>query len=96
MGWTFLTNHAQVLLCIARNPRVTAQEIARTIGITERAVQRILHDLHEAGYISHVREGRHNHYTIYGDQPLRHPAVQNITVRELLAALTNGATVMAK
>ncbi|OAN44918.1 DNA-binding protein [Chloroflexus islandicus] len=90
MSWTFLTNHAQVLLCIARNPRVTAHDIAQTVGITERAVQRILHDLHEAGYISHVREGRHNRYTIYPDQPLRHPAQQGLAVRDLLAILLNG------
>ncbi|MCS6888712.1 MAG: winged helix-turn-helix domain-containing protein [Chloroflexus sp.] len=92
MSWTFLTNHAQVLLCIARNPRVTAHDIAQTVGITERAVQRILHDLHEAGYISHVREGRHNRYTIYADRPLRHPAQQGLSVGELLAVLMNGGT----
>ncbi|WP_298815553.1 helix-turn-helix transcriptional regulator [Chloroflexus sp.] len=90
MSWTFLTNHAQVLLCIARNPRATAHEIAQTVGITERAVQRILHDLHEAGYVSHVRESRHNLYTIYPDRPLRHSAQQGLTVGDLLAALVNG------
>jgi len=93
MSWTFLTNHAYVLLCITRNPRATAQEIAQMVGITERAVQRILHDLHEEGYISHVREGRHNYYTIYGDRSLRHPTLQGITLRELLAVLANGTVV---
>ncbi len=65
------------------------------VGITERAVQRILHDLHEEGYISHVREGRHNYYTIYGDRSLRHPLLQRMTLRDLVAVLTNG-TVVAK
>ncbi|GIV90003.1 MAG: transcriptional regulator [Chloroflexus sp.] len=87
MSWSFLTNHAQVLLCIARNPRVTAHEIAQMVGITERAVQRILHDLHTDGYISHVREGRYNRYTIYADRSMRHPAQQGLTVGEFLAML---------
>lgn len=85
--WTFLTNHAQVLLCIARNRSITAREIAGQIGITERAVQRILRDLHEAEYISHVREGRQNHYELYLDRPMRHPAQQGHAVRELLDLL---------
>ncbi len=89
MGWTFLTNHAQVLLCIARNPRATVLEMAQTVGITERAVQRILHDLHEAGYLSHVREGRYNRYTVYADRSLRYAAQPDLTVRDLLAVFVN-------
>ncbi|NTU80608.1 MAG: winged helix-turn-helix transcriptional regulator [Chloroflexales bacterium] len=85
--WTFLTNHAQVLICIARNQGVTAREIAGQVGITERAVQRILRDLHEANYISHTRDGRTNHYEIHIDAPMRHPAQRSHTVRELIDLL---------
>jgi DNA-binding MarR family transcriptional regulator len=85
--WTFLTNHAQVLLCIARNRSVTAREIAGHVGITERAVQRILRDLHDGGYVSHTREGRSNRYAIHVEAPMRHPAQQGLAIRELLDLL---------
>lgn len=85
--WTFLTNHAQVLLCIARNPRVTAREIAEQIGITERAVQRLLSDLEASGYISHVRNGRKNIYEIHPERPMRHPAQQGHSISELLTLI---------
>ncbi|NCC33164.1 winged helix-turn-helix domain-containing protein [Candidatus Chloroploca sp. Khr17] len=85
--WTFLTNHAQVLLCIARNQSVTAREVASQVGITERAVQRILRDLDEGGYLSHTRDGRTNRYQIHADAPMRHPAQQGFAVRELLDLL---------
>lgn len=85
--WTFLTNHAQVLLCVARNHSVTAREIALQVGITERAVQRILRDLDDAGYISHTRDGRTNRYEIHADTPMRHPAQQGHAVRELIDLL---------
>ncbi len=85
--WTFLTNHAQVLLCIARNERITAREIADSVGITERAVQRIVADLNETGYISHVRDGRQNRYAIHGDRPMRHPAQHGTAIEELLGVL---------
>lgn len=84
-GWTFLTNHAQVFLCVAQNSHLTAREIALTVGITERAVQRILSDLEKDGYIQHVREGRTNRYTIDLDKPLRHPAQHGQKVRDLLS-----------
>ncbi len=87
-GWTFLTNHAQVLLCIARNNRLTAREIAAHVGITERAVQRLLDDLEESGYISHEREGRRNVYTIHPERPMRHPAQQGHAVSDLLELLS--------
>ena len=86
-NWTFLTNYAQVLLSIARNQSATAREIARHVGITERAVQRILRDLHDAGYVSHSREGRQNRYEIHGETPMRHPAQQGRSVRELIDVL---------
>ncbi len=86
--WTFLTNHAQVLLCIARRPRITAREIAEVVGITERAVQRLIHDLEESGYISHERVGRQNYYIVHMDRPMRHPAQEGRPIRELIALLT--------
>lgn len=85
--WTFLTNHAQVLLCVARNNRQTAREIAATVGITERAVQRILDDLEEAGYLSRFRDGRNNRYETHPDLPMRHPAQQGRAVHDLLTLL---------
>ena len=86
-NWTFLTNHAQVLLSIARNQSATAREIATHVGITERAVQRILRDLHDGGYVSHSREGRQNRYEIHADTPMRHPAQHGRSVRELIDVL---------
>jgi predicted ArsR family transcriptional regulator len=84
-GWTFLTNHAQVFLCIAQNTHLTAREIAVKVGITERAVQRILADLEKDGYIQHVKEGRTNRYTIDLNKPLRHPAQHGQLVKDLLS-----------
>ena len=84
-SWTFLTNHAQVFLCIARNPRVTAREVAASVGITERAVQRIIADLEEAAYITRHREGRNNMYKLNPNRPMRHPAQRNHAVEQLLA-----------
>ena len=86
--WTFLTNHAQVLLCIARKGRLSAREIAARVGITERAVQRILDDLEDAGYISRFRDGRKNRYEIHPDLPMRHPAQRGLAIRDLLELLT--------
>lgn len=86
-GWTFLTNHAQVFLCIARNKGITAKDIAEAVGITERAVQRIVADLEEAGYITRERDGRRNIYEIHPEQPMRHPAQHGTPVRELLRFL---------
>lgn len=86
--WTFLTNHAQVLLCVARNSRLTARDIAATVGITERAVQRILGDLEAAGYISRFRDGRRNRYEIHPELPMRHPAQGGRAIKALLEVLT--------
>jgi len=88
-SWTFLTNHAQVLLCIARNSQITARSIAETVGITERAVQRILDDLEEAGYISRYRTGRQNTYQIHPDRPMRHPAQQGTSISQLLELVSD-------
>lgn len=87
--WTFLTNHAQVLLCVARNGgRMTAREIAGVVGITERAVQRIVDDLEKAGYVSRFRDGRQNRYEIHPNLPMRHPLQRGLTIKDLLELLT--------
>jgi len=86
-SWTFLTNHTQVLLAIAADNRATAKEIAAIVGVTERAIQRIIDDLETAGYISRFREGRKNRYEIHAEEGLRHPAQQGSTIGDLLEAL---------
>ena len=83
-GWTFLSNHAHVLLCIAREPEVRLREVARRVGITERAVQRIVADLEEGGYLSRSREGRRNRYEVHPDRPLRHSVESHRDVGVLL------------
>ena len=83
-GWTFLTNHSHVLICIAEDTFVRARDIALRVGITERAVQRILTGLCDAGYVTKVRQGRRNQYTVHLDHPLRHPVEGHCTVSELL------------
>ncbi len=83
-AWTFLSNHGHVLLCIARDPNVRVREIALSVGITERAVQRILGELEEAGVIARERQGRRTHYEINGDLPLRHPIEAEHSIGELM------------
>jgi DNA-binding MarR family transcriptional regulator len=82
--WTFLTNHARVLICIARDPDLRVRDVADQIGITERAAQLIITDLEEAGYLVRTRVGRRNTYTINGDRPFRHPAESDHDVRDLI------------
>ena len=84
-NWTFLTNHSHVLLCIGAEPDLTMREVAARFGITERAAQRILADLIEAGYLEAEKIGRKNHYKVNGDLPLRHPLERANPVSTLLA-----------
>jgi predicted transcriptional regulator len=86
-GWSFLTNHAQVLLCIAHDPKARLREIGEAVGITERAAHRIVVELAAAGYISRTRNGRRNHYTIQSDLPLPDPLARGQKVGDLLAVL---------
>ena len=85
--WTFLTNHAQTLLCIAQNPSIRLREIGETVGITERAVHRIVGELQDAGYISRRREGRRNHYTVHSQRGLPDPLARDRRVGDLLEVL---------
>jgi DNA-binding IclR family transcriptional regulator len=85
--WTFVTSHTQVLLCLARDPNVRLRDVAETVGITERAAQRILGDLVEAGYVERERIGRRNHYTVNAALAMRHSSQRNLEVGQLLDLL---------
>jgi hypothetical protein len=87
-GWTFLTNHAQVLICIAHDPGVRLRDIGERVGITERAAHRIVTELAAAGYITRQRNGRRNHYAINTQLPLPDPILREQNVGELLEILT--------
>jgi MarR family len=87
-GWTFLTNHAQVLVCISHDPGVRLRDIGERVGITERAAHRIVVELADAGYITRQRNGRRNRYTINTHLPLPDPIAREQNVGELLAILT--------
>ncbi|MFI8950200.1 helix-turn-helix transcriptional regulator [Streptomyces sp. NPDC053750] len=91
-GWTFVTNHARVLAAIADNPSVRIRDIAARCRLTERAVQRIISDLEQDGYLSHTRDGRTNTYRIQPDKVLRHPAEAGLTVASLLSLLVQDET----
>ncbi len=86
-SWRFVTNHTQVLLCIAENPAIRLREIAVQVGITERAAQRIVADLVEAGYVIRERSGRRNQYTINRGREMRHPAQFGYEIDPLLDLL---------
>ena len=85
--WRFVTNHTQVLLCIARDPDVRTRDLADQIGVTERAAQRIVADLADAGFVEITRKGRRNHYSINREVEMRHEAQQGHGIGELLDLL---------
>lgn len=85
--WTFLTNHAHALICITRDPGIRLRDVAARVGVTERAAQRIVSDLVDAGYLDRHREGRRNAYRVRADRPLRHPVERGHQVGELLQVL---------
>lgn len=85
--WTFLTNHAHVLLSIARDPAARLRDVAVRVGITERAAQRIVADLEAGGYLTRTRDGRRNRYEVHPDVPLRHALERGHAIGELLAVL---------
>jgi DNA-binding transcriptional regulator PaaX len=88
MTWTFFSNHGNILVYLDEHPDARLREIAEAIGITERAAHKIVTELHEAGCLTRERDGRRNHYVIHGDVPLRHPALADHTVGEMLRGLT--------
>lgn len=87
--WTFLSNHAHVLVCLDRAPDIRMREIAILVGITERGVHRILTELEQGGVIVKHREGRRNRYEVIRDQPLRHSLERHASVGQLLLALSD-------
>jgi hypothetical protein len=86
-SWTFLTNHARVLLCIARDPGVRLRDISAGLGITERSAHAIVADLTAAGYVVKHKHGRRNHYQIQAHLPLPEPASQEPAIGDVLALL---------
>ena len=88
--WTFLSNHAHVLFLLCRSPDMRMRDVALKVNITERAVQRIVHDLVEEGYLTIHKEGRRNHYEPALDAGLRHPLEAGITIGDLLVGLQRG------
>ena len=83
-GWSFFTNHAHVLLCLAGNPEMRLREVGDAVGITERAVQKIISELESGGVLERERQGRRNVYRINGDLPLRHPVESHCSVQGLI------------
>jgi DNA-binding transcriptional ArsR family regulator len=83
LGWTFLSNHGHVLLCLAAEPEMRLRDVAARVGITERAVQRIVAELEDAGYLERNRYGRRNRYEFRPALHLRHPVEGHRTIGEL-------------
>lgn len=88
-SWTFLTNHAHVLLAVAHTPDLRVRDLAQLVGVTERTAMQIIDDLEAGGYITREREGRRNRYHIVRENPLRHPLEEHHEVDALLRALSH-------
>jgi len=86
--WSFLTNHARVLICVAADPDIRLRELGAAVGITERAAHRIVSELAEAGYVSRTRSGRRNRYTVQDHLPLPDPLARGQRVGDLLKIVT--------
>lgn len=86
-SWTFLSNYSHVLICLSRDQNLTMREVAQLVGITERAVQRIVRELIEAEILTAEKQGRRNVYHINPDVHLRHPLESDRTVGDLLKAI---------
>jgi len=89
-SWTFLTSHAHVMIAISGDPTLRTRDIADAVGITERATQRIITDLERDGYLTRIREGRRNRYTVHAGGRMRHPINHQHELAELLDALADG------
>jgi DNA-binding transcriptional ArsR family regulator len=83
--WTFLSNHSHVIICLARDPEIRMRDIATSVGITERAVIRIVTELENGGYVKKERIGRRNRYTIVADQHFRHPLEAHHSIKAILS-----------
>ncbi len=89
-GWTFLTNHGHVLVCLADDPEVLLRDVALSIGITERAVQQIVADLERAGVIVRMRVGRRNRYLVRREERFRHPLESGVTIGDFVDLVHEG------
>ena len=87
-SWTFLSNHAHVLVCLARDPDLRLREVADLVGITERAASSIVSDLEAEGYLTRNKVGRRNTYKLHLRKPLRHPLEKSHRVGDLITAVT--------
>jgi DNA-binding IclR family transcriptional regulator len=87
LRWSFVTNHARVLGCIAANPNARLRDIAAEVGITERTAVQIVNDLEQAGYVTKSRDGRRNRYALDGGTKLRHPRLRALAGGPLVAVL---------
>ena len=94
--WSFLTNHAHVLMCISEDPDITVRGLALQVGITERAVMRIIGELDDAGVLDRTREGRRNHYEINQELHLRHTVEYHCTVGDLIRMFQQTLTASPK
>jgi DNA-binding MarR family transcriptional regulator len=95
-NWTFLSNYAHVLVCLADNPDVRLRDVADRVGITERTAFRLIGELEEAGVLERAKEGRRNHYVINNDAHLRHAIEEHCTVGELLETVRQRGSVNHK
>lgn len=86
--WTFLSNHSHVLIVLHADPDLVLREVANRVGITERAVQRVVMDLEEGGFIRKEKVGRQNRYEVLTDVPLRHPIESHRKIGDLLALIS--------
>jgi len=88
-SWTVFTNHAHVMILLSQDPKMVLREVALKIGITERAVQKIVADLQESGFIVKEKKGRANHYKLIFDKPLRHPIEAHKKVKEVIELINS-------
>jgi len=95
-GWTFLSNHGHVLVALARDPEARMRDVAQRVGITERAVQLIVRDLQQAGYLEVTRVGRRNRYRVATDLPLRHPLERDTPIGDFLSLLGGAVAAEAR
>jgi len=88
-GWVFVTSHGLLLIEVARTPDATVRELAARAGVTERQAHRVLADLVDGGYVVRERVGRRNRYRVNESRHMRHPAVQEHRIGELLRTFTS-------
>ncbi len=91
-NWTLFSNHGHVLVCLTRDSEARLRDVAMDVGITERAVQKIVRDLQDGGMISVTKNGRRNRYRIHKNEPLRHKLESDCTVKELVKVVNKART----